>query len=98
MKCFVSLCNLNFSKTFHVQNESLIFFEQTFNLLSECFTFHFQIQYLGCPNNIKYQYLVLGKSDIKYVTSWSFDCDLKSEKFVISQYSCTTYFIVCVKN
>ena len=33
-----------------------------------------------------------------YITSWLFDCDLRSTAFVISQYSCTIYLIVCLNN
>ena len=54
-------------------------------------TFYFRIQYLGYPDNIKY---IKYDFDIKNVTSWSFDCDSKCKTFVISQYSCTIYFII----
>ena len=93
MKRFVSLCNLNFSENFHVSNRSLLCsLHRLYNLLSECFTCHFGIQYL------RVHLVHLNKCDIEYVTSLSFDCDSKLKTFVTSQYSCTIYLVVCLND
>ena len=63
-----------------------------YNLLSECFTCHFRIQYL------RVHLVHLNECDIEYVTSLSFDCDSKLKTFVTSQYSCSIYLIVCLND
>ena len=73
-----------------------LFFEQTlqsFLLVFLPFIFEYILSHVLTTLSIHEN-----ECDIKFITSWWFDCDSKLKTFVIFEYSCTIYFIVRLKD
>ena len=74
-----------------------------FNLLSKCFTIHFQIHYIGCANNIKYMKMSVIFSMDNFFVIWLWFkveniCDISILMYNLPQCSLKRFYSLIVKN